>query len=103
MRKLIENGHVYVAQPPLYKVKKGKREEYVDTEQKLDAMLIEIGVEGATLTRMGAKKGGSWTAKELQEILETTSHLTHLENHLERKGISFKRSEYTSSRHSKGR
>lgn len=90
MRKLVENGHVYIAQPPLYKVKKGKREEYVETEEKLDSMLIEIGVEGATLQALG-KKGASWTGKELREILEITSVLNQLAKYLERKGVSFAR------------
>ena len=89
MRKLIEEGHVYIAQPPLYKVKKGKREEYVDTEEKLDTMLIELGSEGITLQASGKK--ASWTGKELREILEVTSAVTQIEKHLERKGISFGR------------
>jgi DNA gyrase subunit B len=87
MRKLIEEGHVYIAQPPLYKVKKGKREEYVETDEKLDAMLIEMGAEGATLREI--QKKGSWTAKELREVLEIVSSLAQMGKHLERKGISF--------------
>ena len=90
MRKLIEEGHVYIAQPPLYKVKKGKREEYVETDEKLDAMLVELGVEGASLRESG-KKSASWTGKELQEILSVVSSVAQLEKHLERKGVSFSR------------
>ncbi len=87
MRKLIEEGHVYIAQPPLYKVKRGKREEYIETEEKLDNMLIEMGAEGATLHE--TQKKGSWTGKELREILEVVSALVHIEKHIERKGIAF--------------
>lgn len=87
MRKLIEEGHVYIAQPPLYKVKKGKREEYVETEEKLDGMLIEMGSEGGTLRE--TKKKGAWGGKELREILDLTSLLSQHEKHLERKGVSF--------------
>ena len=90
MRKLIEEGHVYIAQPPLYKVKKGKREEYIETEEKLDGMLIELGVEGVTLQPLGQKKT-SWTGKELREILEVVSSLSQIERNLERKGVSFPR------------
>ena len=89
MRKLIEEGHVYIAQPPLYKIKKGKREEYIETDERLDHMLIEMGAEGATLRE--AKKKGSWTAKDLREILEIISAISQMERHIERKGVSFAR------------
>ena len=46
MRKLVEGGHIYIAQPPLYKIKRGKREEYVQTEEKMSSMLLELGMEG---------------------------------------------------------
>ena len=89
MRKLIEAGHVYIAQPPLYKAKKGKREEYIETEEKLDAMLIEMGTDGVVLQSLSKKT--HWTGKELREILEVISSITQIERHLERKGISFSR------------
>jgi len=85
MRKLIEEGHVYIAQPPLYKVKKGKREEYVESEGRLDEMLIDLGSEGAVLQPLGKKAG--WTGKEFQEILGLVSALGQFGQHIERKGI----------------
>lgn len=42
-RPLVENGYVYIAQPPLYKVEKGKRTEYCYNEHKLEAVLAEMG------------------------------------------------------------
>ena len=41
--QLLEKGHVYIAQPPLYKIKRGKREEYLDTEAALANLLLELG------------------------------------------------------------
>jgi DNA gyrase subunit B len=51
MRPLIENGYVYIAQPPLYKVTKNKKEHYVYNDRELDELLEEIGREGVELQR----------------------------------------------------
>ena len=46
MPELITNGYIYIAQPPLYKVKRRKREEYIANDEGLTRMLIELGGEG---------------------------------------------------------
>ena len=51
MRPLIDNGYVYIAQPPLYKVKKQKKEYYVYSDKQLEALLEEIGKNGIELQR----------------------------------------------------
>lgn len=51
MRQLIEEGLVYIAQPPLFKVKKGKKEEYVYNERALNEVLEQIGRDGISLQR----------------------------------------------------
>lgn len=45
MKELIENGHVYIAQPPLYKIKKGKEEHYVYNDRDLNKLMNEKGWE----------------------------------------------------------
>jgi len=51
MRPLIDNGNVFIAQPPLYKVKKGKIEKYAYNDRELENILNEIGRSGYTLQR----------------------------------------------------
>ena len=51
MPPLIENGHVYIAQPPLYKVTKNKKEFYVYSDRELEEKLDEIGRDGVELQR----------------------------------------------------
>lgn len=51
MRELIENGNIYIAQPPLYKVTKGKKEYYVYSDEELDRLLEEIGRSNYSIQR----------------------------------------------------
>jgi DNA gyrase subunit B len=49
MLQLIERGHIFIAQPPLYKVKRGKQEHYVKDDAELDALLLNTALENAAL------------------------------------------------------
>src|SRR5690606_32255099 len=50
MPELIERGHLYIAQPPLYKVTRGKSSQYVKDEAEFEEFLISTGLEDASLT-----------------------------------------------------
>ena len=64
MRQLIEGGHVYIAQPPLYKVAKGRQDHYCYSDAELEELLREIGRDGITVQLQGL---GEMNAEQLWE------------------------------------
>jgi DNA gyrase subunit B len=71
MPQLIRRGHVYIAQPPLYQIKRKKREEYVDDDVQLNRILISLGAEELKLINFSDKKEiPSGQLKEILELLE---------------------------------
>ncbi|MDD4980453.1 MAG: DNA topoisomerase (ATP-hydrolyzing) subunit B [Candidatus Omnitrophica bacterium] len=85
MPKLIEEGHVYITQPPLYKIKRGQREEYIQTEQQMDELLLELGREGHTFMRLKDKE--AFTDNKFKDLLELLVELEKLGKILEKKGV----------------
>jgi len=66
MPEVVENGHLYIGQPPLYRVKKGRRERYLKDDPALQSYLIELGVDGVKVTPNGVKK--EYSGKALEKI-----------------------------------
>jgi len=97
MPKLIEEGHVYIAQPPLYKIKRGNREEYIQTEQQMDDMLLDLGREGHKFARLKDKQ--TFTDNQFKDLLHLLVELEKLARNLEKKGVDF--AKYFSFRHPK--
>ncbi len=59
MPEIIENGHLFIAQPPLYKVAKGRSEIYVKDDKALDDHLVELGLGGVVLEGAGGQRAGA--------------------------------------------
>ncbi|GAA6201396.1 DNA topoisomerase (ATP-hydrolyzing) subunit B [Aquicoccus sp. SU-CL01552] len=72
MPELIEGGYLYIAQPPLYKVARGKSEVYLKDQAALDEYLIEQGVDGAVL-RLGT--GEEIVGHDLKRVVEEARQL----------------------------
>jgi DNA gyrase subunit B len=87
MPELIEKGHLFIAQPPLFKVSRGKSEVYLKDQASLDDYLIDMGVDGATL-RLGTGEdivGQDLTrvvneARQLKRVLDAFP--THYPRHI---------------------
>ncbi len=82
MTQIIEKGYLYIAQPPLYRVAKGKMERYIKDEKELNNYLLELGVEGRTL-KIGAK---TYSGKNFTSVLKKFMEYSDLLESIKRKG-----------------
>jgi len=74
MPEIIRAGHLFIAQPPLYKVSKGRSEVYLKDNAALDRYLVEAGTNGRVLETAGGARGG----KELEALVEHAIRLRNL-------------------------
>ena len=87
MTELVRRGCIYIAQPPLYQIKRRKREEYVDDDAQLTKILISLGAEEVKLVHLKNKK--TFTETQLKEILELLERLNKHSNAIQRLGGDF--------------
>lgn len=93
MRPLIERGYIYIAKPPLFKVTRRKNGQYVETEEQLDKLLIELGIQDVKIQRHGK----ALEAEEIAELVAIVRQINTLSISLERHGILPQR--YLSAQH----
>jgi len=87
MPQLVAQGYIYVAQPPLFLIKRKKREEYVEDIETLDKILIELGTEEVSLVRLSDKK--TFSKAQLLDILVSLQELEKLSRAVTRRGVKF--------------
>ncbi len=87
MLEVVKNGHIYIAQPPLYKIKRGKREEYIGTEGEMNELLIEMGTENFELIRQKDRR--TFGGKQLKDILDALVEMEALSGAITRRGVKF--------------
>ncbi|MBK9992224.1 MAG: DNA topoisomerase (ATP-hydrolyzing) subunit B [Verrucomicrobia bacterium] len=76
MKGLIERGFVYIAQPPLYRIKRKKREQYIDNDEQLNRILLELGSEDVLLTRI--KDQHTFEPAQIDKTVESLAALEKL-------------------------
>ena len=99
MPQLLENGYIYIAQPPLYKVSRKKKERYLNTEDEMNAFLLDLGIEEAQCTVGGNKN--PMQAQQLRELLDNLVKIEQLLAALERKSVDIR--EYLKVAEEKGK
>jgi DNA gyrase subunit B len=97
MPKLVEEGHIYIAQSPLFKIKRGQREEYIQSEAQMNSMLLDLGQEGLKLTNVKTKD--AYTDNQFKEILAILVEIENYARILDKKGVDFVK--YLGFRHQK--
>ncbi len=86
MKGIIERGYVYIAQPPLYKIKRKKREQYVDNDEQLNRILLELGSEEIVLAR--TSDAHVFPPAAIDQILEMLGALEKLGHGITRHGAT---------------
>ena len=86
MRALIEHGHIYIAQPPLYRAKRGRSETYIKDDRALESWLIRRASESRTLRLPQQKREIS--GSQLEDVLHKVMAFRRLIHVVERRGVS---------------
>jgi len=86
MLSLVERGHLYIAQPPLYKIKRGKKEQYLKNEAALQAYLLEEGTENMTLTLDKGER--NLRGKQIIPLLKQVTDYKAIFDKVVRKGLN---------------
>jgi DNA gyrase subunit B len=81
MRHVIDNGHLFIAQPPLYKASRGRSEMYLKDDSQLDTYLVEAGVASTRLEGSGGARSGA----DLMDLVEHARRMRALMRYVPRK------------------
>ena len=85
MPQLVADGHLYIAQPPLYQVRKGRRSQYLQDDKQMDDYLLELAMESIEVKN--TRREAPYTLIQCREIVESVRGIENLLNELQRKSI----------------
>ncbi len=94
MKPLMANGHIFIAQPPLYLVTRKRHKEYVLNEQKMQSTLTSLGLDGTTLelrdvSKKKPKTIASFTGAKLRDLVALLDRMDEKITIVERRGLDF--------------
>ena len=84
MRGIIDSGFLYIAQPPLYKIKRKRREQYIENDMELNRIILELGSEDVTLVR--ARDDHKFPSATIDKVVEALARLEVLTGGVSRYG-----------------
>ena len=84
LRGIVDEGHLFIAQPPLYKVKRGKAERYLRDDRGMEDFLLEVGAE--SLSVEAASNGSPWTGQRLTGVLKKVGAWQYCLRALDKRG-----------------
>ncbi len=84
LRPIVDEGHLFIAQPPLYKLKRGKVERYLKDDRAMEDFLLEAGAE--SLSVEAASNGGPWSGQRLTAVLRKVVAWQHCLRALDKRG-----------------
>ena len=84
MKPLIETGYVYIAKPPLYKIKRRKREQYVESDDQLDSFLLDLALDEVEIHRIG---DGKLAREQVNDLVDIVRSALRLASGLARHGV----------------
>jgi DNA gyrase subunit B len=85
MQELVKRGFVYLAQPPFYKVKRGKVEQYLKNDDEMNGFLLTLGLDGVQVFPVGHETPLSVPA--LRDLIEQVQRCERIYESLERRGV----------------
>jgi DNA gyrase subunit B len=103
MAELIRRGRIFVAQPPLYRVERGKRSEYIHSDAQYNATLVSLGTETAEFSRLDADRqptGEPVRGERLKELLTVLREIEDVVSRLNRRGLTAE--QYLAARNAAG-
>ncbi|MDG2085002.1 MAG: DNA topoisomerase (ATP-hydrolyzing) subunit B [Planctomycetota bacterium] len=88
LNEIVKNGYIYVAQPPLYRVKWKSRDEYIVTEEGLEEILIDLACEYGTIRLGGSGEKKELTGEEIREAILGIQKLSRFNERYHSRGFS---------------